>query len=376
MKTWLNIFKLQLYLRYPFKTIFIILMSMIVFSSLTIYMVVNPLSILFTKEVMTVISTKLALSYLSLLSLSGVMTYLSYNGFLEDSAIFMSMIAKKINLFYVVLAKIIASIFYSILPILTTFIINHYFTNLPISLLSTLIISEFMLFYIIYFFIYSLCGEKNFGLILAYTIVIFSIISVLVNIKILFALTLPLFILCSIFFYRHLNSILMESIFNVKVGLFHNLSEKINELTYSSIQFITNFISKYYSNCQFQAILYKDCYNFVSYFPHLFILYICLIPIPKEYILISYMCLQLSIYNYFRKIIQEDSVLLKLKLISHKNFFKYKIIILNIFNLIYSFIFYFIFPFSMYQILINIIIIVIIVTSLVISSFLKTYKII
>ena len=48
MKTWLNIFKIQLYLRYPLKTLFIAFISMITFATLTIYMSINPLNILFT----------------------------------------------------------------------------------------------------------------------------------------------------------------------------------------------------------------------------------------------------------------------------------------------------------------------------------------
>lgn len=61
MKTWLNIFKIQLYLRYPLKTLFIAFISMITFAALTIYMSINPLNILFTPEVMNIISTKLSL---------------------------------------------------------------------------------------------------------------------------------------------------------------------------------------------------------------------------------------------------------------------------------------------------------------------------
>lgn len=374
MKTWLNIFKIQLYLRYPLKTLFIAFISMITFAALTIYMSINPLNILFTPEVMNIISTKLSLSYLSLLSLSGIITYLSYNGFLEDSAIFMSMIAKKINLFYIILAKISASLVYSIVPIIATFIINYFFTNLPIHILSMLILSEFMIFYIIYFLIYSLCNEKNFGLILAYTLVIFSIISVLIDIKLLFIMTLPLFILCSIFFYLHLNTILTNSIFNIRKGPFSYLKEKIDQFIYLTTYHITCFFSKYSNNYQFQAILYKDFYYFILHFPQLLILYLCLIPVPKEFVLVSYMCLQLSIYNFYKRIVVEDRQLLQLRLISYKAFFIFKFIILNIFNVIYSIIFYFIYPFSIYQILMNILIIFIIVLFNHVLSYFKLFR--
>ena len=162
--------------------------------------------------------------------------------------------------------------------------------------------------------------------------------------------------------------------FNIRKDPFSYLKEKIDQFIYLTTYHITCFFSRYSNNYQFQAILYKDFYYFILHFPQLLILYLCLIPVPKEFVLVSYMCLQLSIYNFYRRIVVEDRQLLQLRLISYKAFFIFKFIILNIFNVIYSIIFYFIYPFSIYQILMNILIIFIIVLFNHVLSYFKLFR--
>lgn len=364
----MNIFKIQLHLIQPKKTILIMIVSTFCFACLTIYMSYSPFTSLFSENITNFITNKLSLAYLSLISITGSLTFLSFNGFIEDTSIFMSLVARKINIFYFIITKFLASFIYSIFTILVALFINMLFLQLPLIETLLLIISQHIVFFIIYLISFILYNEKNFDLILAYTLIIVCILSVMIHPVILFMISLPIFIYFLYLLYFKANSIIMNSIFKTNENIFDYVSILLTKFTNRMITAIIKYISKYISNNKFLAIFNKDLYSFVSFIPKFLLIHLSLIIVTSEYKLIAIICFQLIIFNFLRKLIYEDINLISLKLISYKNLIIYKSLILNFFNLICLFSFSYVYPINFVSIIVNIISITLLVNIIIIYN--------
>lgn len=351
----MNIFKIQLHLTQPRKTIFIMLASTFSFVCLTIYMCYSPFDSIFSEELTNFISNKLSIAYLSLISITGSLTYLSFNGFIEDTAIFMALVARKINIFYFIITKLLASFMYSIFTIIVALIVNMYFLKLSLIEILMLIISQHIVFFITYLISYILYNEKNFDLILAYTLIIICVLSVMIHPIILFLTSLPIYICILCLLYFKANTIIMNSIFKTNENIFDYITILLTKCSDAIITCIIKYISKYIYNNKFLAILNKDLYNLFSFIPKFLLIHLSLIIVTSKYHLVAILCVQFIVFNFFRKLINEDIDLISLKLISYKNLIIYKSVILNLFNIICLFSFSYIYPISFTSILANII---------------------
>ena len=346
----MNIFKVQLQLKNPKKTISILLFCSLCFGGLTIYMCSAPLNIFLTNEVMDFISKKIALSYLSLLAITGPMVFLAFNGFIEDKPIFMSLLARKINIFNFIISKILASLVYSIFTLPLVLIINQYFFDIKIIEICLLISSELMLFYIIYFAIYILFDEKFFDIIMAYVIVLVCILTTFLEPLVIFSVTLPIFIGLAIFMYYRINDSVSKSLFKTKETILDHINMYSILLSNFILNKLINLISKYIRNFKFIAIFSKDLNELLKFVPKPIFLHIALLFVSPQYKFITILFYQFIIINFLKKIYNSDTILLDLKLIPYLEYYKIKIVILCLFNLIIQI------TFLYYQVLSNIII--------------------
>lgn len=335
----ISILKIQLKHKYPKKIFILIILATITFASCSIYIGSSIIQGLSTNSTVQIFIQKTYLSYLSLTAIAGALGYFSYNGFIEDKSIFMSLIARNINIFYFIVGKIMVSLIYSIVPSIVAFLISKYYFSISIPSTMLIIINGYLLFYCVYFITYILNGEKNFDVVLAYLLILISFINALVNPLILNIVLLLSFILLIILLYFYANQFITMFIFNSSGFLVMKIRKICLNALKSGIRSIVRFISYFIDNFQFLAIFSRDMYSLVYFIPKLIIIDISFV-ITKDYKFVVMICCQLMVINFFWKILKDDKFIIKTKLVSSFKYIKSKLIITLIINCIIQLDFY------------------------------------
>ncbi len=328
-----SIIKMQLQHRYLRKIIVLIILATICFGLCSVYLNSDFVQNLSLNSSMQLLINNIYISYLSLTASSGILGYFSFNGLVEDKAIFMSLIARKVNIFYLILGKILVSLIYSLLPTIVAFVISVYYFHLSLIYTLMIIINAYLLFYIIYFLTYIINGEKNFDIVLAYALVLISFITAIIDANILFFILLPIVIIILALLYRHANEYIVLFIFSANDTLFDCIRCFGIRVIRKFIYIIVNIFSMAMYNYRFLALLKRDLLSLMSFIPKMYIVYLSFIFV-HDYKMIVIICYEMMVFQFLRKIIIDDSFIIKVNLISSKEYIVSKSTILILINLV------------------------------------------